>query len=73
MKNLQAARKAANMTQVQLAEASGVTQETISAYENGVHNPTLTNLIKLKKALNEHPEGSDSITIEYLIGGELEA
>jgi len=49
---LKAARKAANMTQNELAEKLGVSYVVISQYENGVRNPKIETVKKLAVALN---------------------
>lgn len=45
------ARKVTGLTQIELAEKSGVPQETISRLERGHSNPTLGTLEKLAKAM----------------------
>ena len=44
-------RKAAHMTQSQLAESSGVSRQTISDIEIGKHEPTITVALLLARAL----------------------
>ena len=44
-------RKAARMTQSQLAESSGVSRQTISDIEIGKHEPTITVALLLARAL----------------------
>lgn len=39
--NLRVARAQANLTQLQLAEKTGITRQTISLIEKGKYNPTL--------------------------------
>lgn len=52
-RNLKAARKARGLTQVQLAEASGVPRSDISDIENAKPsvNPTMTRLVRLAEVL----------------------
>lgn len=51
MKKLKEARKAAGLTQVELAEKIGCTQKDVSRWENGKHDPTLEIAEKLARAL----------------------
>ena len=44
-------RKAAHMTQSQLAESSGVSRQTISDIEIGKHEPTITVALLLARAM----------------------
>lgn len=55
MKNLRlkAARAAKDMSQGDLAEAVGVTRQTIGMIEAGDYNPTLNLCIKICKALDK--------------------
>ena len=48
------ARKNADMTQSELAKASGVAQSDISKLENGNSNPTLKMLWRLADSMNMH-------------------
>ncbi len=48
------ARKAADMTQKELAEISGVAQSDISKLENGNSNPTIKMLQRLADGMNMH-------------------
>ncbi|MBA2557902.1 MAG: helix-turn-helix transcriptional regulator [Chloroflexi bacterium] len=50
-KRIKARRQELNMTQVQLAEVSGITQGHISQLEKGERGPTLATLRKLRSAL----------------------
>lgn len=60
MKNrIQELRKERNMTQIALSTQIGVSQETISAYENEKNDPSLENLLKLSKYLN--------VSIDYIL------
>ena len=53
MKNLRmkAARAAMDMSQQQLADAVGVTRQTINAIEKGDYNPTINLCIAICRAL----------------------
>ena len=52
---IRAARKAAGMTQVQLAERTGITFQQLSKYERGVFEPRLAQLRTLAKSLRVKP------------------
>ena len=54
MKNLRlkSARAAMDMSQQQLAEAVGVSRQTINAIEKGDYNPTINLCIAICKALD---------------------
>ena len=56
------ARKRAGLTQKQLAEMVGTSQQTVYRWENGGRNISSVNLEKLSKALN--------VSIAYLMGLE---
>lgn len=47
------ARTALDMTQKDLAEAVGVTRQTMNAIEKGDYNPTIKLCIKICKTLNK--------------------
>lgn len=52
-------RKAAGLTQVQLAKRTGIARTTISGYECGVydvHSMTLDNALRLSRALGCRPD-----------------
>ena len=55
MKNLRlkAARAALDMSQQQLAEAVGVSRQTINAIEKGDYNPTIKLCLAICKALGK--------------------
>ncbi len=53
--NLRRVRKAKGLTQVQLAEASGLDLRYIGSIERGVGNPTVAALGKLAGAVGVHP------------------
>lgn len=55
-------RKAANLTQGQLADMIGVTQPAVAYWESGISAPSLLNLIAMAKALG--------CTIDQLCGKE---
>ncbi len=58
-KNLIEYRKKAKLTQPELANKSGVSQQSISVYEKGERKPKYPTLSKLSKALNCHPDDLD--------------
>src|SRR5207244_12503973 len=47
-------RKAAGLTQQELAQRAGIRQETLSRIESGKHTPTLKTLNKIHRALQKH-------------------
>ena len=55
MKNLRlkSARAALDMSQQQLADAVGVSRQTINAVEKGEYNPTIKLCLAICKALNK--------------------
>ena len=55
MKNLRlkAARAAVDMSQQQLAEAVGVSRQTINAIEKGDYNPTIKLCISIRRTLRK--------------------
>ena len=55
MKNLRlkSARAALDMSQQQLADAGGVSRQTINAIEKGDYNPTIKLCIAICKTLNK--------------------
>lgn len=56
MKNLRlkSARAAMDMSQQQLADAVGVSRQTINAIEKGDYNPTIKLCIAICKVLGKH-------------------
>jgi transcriptional regulator with XRE-family HTH domain len=64
MTNLQRIRKEKGMSQKELADALGVTQGTVSAWESGRWDPTVENLRAVAKVLG--------VTVDELIGEPLE-
>ena len=69
------ARQKASLTQTELAESVGLTQQAVSAYETGRHEPTLPSLLRLIYAagleLRMHLEAIDDHDLA-LIRRELE-
>ena len=55
--NLKSLRKARGLTQKQLADLVGVDQRTVSAWENGVCEPSFTILLQLCSVFNESLDG----------------
>lgn len=60
IKNLEKLRKEAGMSQLELAEKLGVSQQTISKYEKGVREPDNATLVKLSEIFN--------CSTDYLLG-----
>ena len=58
--NLKALRIESNMSQSSLAKAVGVTQQCVSAWEQGNMEPTLSNLWALREIFG--------ISIDFLVG-----
>lgn len=54
-RNVERLRRAKGMTQEQLAERSGFSQQYISGLENGQRNPTLVTLYEIACALDASP------------------
>lgn len=55
---MKAARAAAGLSQTDLAEAVGVTRQTIGLIEAGGYNPTLNLCVAICKNAARHPERS---------------
>jgi len=53
--NVERLRRAQGMTQEQLAERSGFSQQYISGLENGRRNPTVVTLYEIADALGSTP------------------
>lgn len=53
--NVERLRRAQGMTQEQLAERSGFSQQYISGLENGRRNPTVVTLYEIAEALGSTP------------------
>ena len=60
MSRIKELREEIGMTQIRLSVELEVAQETISAYENGKHYPSLSNLIKLRDIFHA--------SIDYIMG-----
>jgi transcriptional regulator with XRE-family HTH domain len=54
-RNVERLRRAKGMTQEQLAERSGFSQQYISGLENGRRNPTIVTLYEIAVALDALP------------------
>lgn len=54
-RNVRRYRNAVGMTQEQLAERSGFSQQYISGLERGLRNPTIVSLFELAQALGVTP------------------
>lgn len=54
-RNVRAKRIEAELTQEQLSERSGFSQQYISDMERGLRNPTIVSLYELAQALNTTP------------------
>jgi transcriptional regulator with XRE-family HTH domain len=54
-RNVERLRRAKGMTQEQLAERSGFSQQYISGLENGRRNPTVVTLYEIATALDVMP------------------
>jgi transcriptional regulator with XRE-family HTH domain len=54
-RNVRAVRQARGMTQEELAETSGFSQQYISDLERGRRNPTIVSLYELAQALKSTP------------------
>lgn len=61
LKNL---RKQAHLTQVDVAEKLGISQQAYASWERGVKKPTQDNLVKISQILN--------VSIDYLVGNSNE-
>ena len=55
-RNVERLRRARGMTQEQLAERSGFSQQYISGLENGRRNPTVVTLYEIATALEPDPK-----------------
>jgi len=60
VENLKKIRIRQGLTQLQIAEATGISQSLLSKYENGERTPTCGNLIALAKFLDT--------SVDYLLG-----
>ena len=59
-KRVHIARQRANLTQAQLAEAAGLTDETVSRIERGTYEPALSTMMALADTLE--------VSVDELIG-----
>ena len=62
LKNL---RKQAHLTQTEVAEKLGISQQAYASWERGIKKPTQDNLVKIAQILN--------VSIDYLIGNSDES
>lgn len=60
--NLKVLRQEKNLGQIELAKILGVSKGIISLWENGLREPTLSNLIAISKYFK--------VSIDYLVGLE---
>lgn len=60
MNRIKELRKSKRMTQIRLSIELSVSQETISAYENGKHYPSVENLLKMSEIFN--------VSCDYILG-----
>ena len=60
MENLKKIRIRQGLTQLQIAEATGISQSLLSKYENGERTPTCGNLFALARFLDT--------SVDYLLG-----
>ena len=65
---IKAARAALDMTQKDLADAVGVSRQTMNAIEKGDYNPTVKLCIKICKVLNK---SLDELFWEYILDEEI--
>ena len=61
LKNL---RKQAHLTQTDVAEKLGISQQAYASWERGIKKPTQDNLVKIAQILN--------VSIDYLVGNSDE-
>lgn len=57
---IRSARKAAGLTQVELRDASGVAQSSISQIESGEIEPSFTTALRLLESLGAHLSAVDA-------------
>lgn len=60
MNRIKELREEHNMSQIRLSIELGVSQETVSAYENGKHYPSVQSLIKLSDIFG--------VSCDYILG-----
>lgn len=59
-------RRAAGLSQQQLADAAGVRQETLSRIESGRHSPNLRTLKKIEKVLQQAPRRKKTAKLQVV-------
>ena len=57
-------RKQAGLTQVDVAEKLGISQQAYASWERGIKKPTQENLVKIAQVLN--------VSVDYLVGNSEE-
>lgn len=57
-------RKEAGLTQVDVANKLGISQQAYASWERGVKKPTQDNLVKISQVLN--------VSVDYLVGNSEE-
>ena len=57
-------RRQAGLTQVEVAEKLGISQQAYASWERGVKKPTQENLVKIAHVLN--------VSVDYLVGNSEE-
>ena len=57
-------RREAGLTQVEVAEKLGISQQAYASWERGVKKPTQENLVKIAHVLN--------VSVDYLVGNSEE-
>ncbi len=67
------ARKLANFTQEQLADALGINRATLSKYENGIIEPSISQLVRIAEELEINPTQllPDSLTESWQNGRDF--
>lgn len=67
------ARKLANFTQGQLADALGINRATLSKYENGIIEPSISQLVRIAQELEISPTQllPDSLTESWQTGRDF--
>lgn len=69
--NIKRYRKQAQMSQIELAKASGLSIGTIQGYEQGRYVPKIDNIKKLADALNCTPDDLSSFYLSQVIYNNL--
>lgn len=57
-------RRQAGLTQVEVAEKLGISQQAYASWERGIKRPTQENLVKIAQILN--------VSVDYLVGNSEE-